>query len=167
MPWFATKGILVLVDMTIDAVNGMCAGRAQRETSLGSCTRRRCTPVPRAIGRATRVPSTGASCDSGVNWGVCWDTDDFISTHKSVLASGKFNFQGCRIPIPTPIRHDRIRLALGEAASLKELRVLDLLEYGMPFDCSPSVGVLKRQKNHFSAIGYKQDINDYLERNQF
>ena len=113
----------------------------------------------------SRVPSTGAAGFSGDNWGVCWNTNDYIKAHKLVMASGKFNFQGCRIPIPTPIRHDRIRATLGDTASLKELRVLDLLMYGMPFDCSPSVGVYKRQKNHFSAIGYKQDINDYLERN--
>ena len=155
MLWFVTNGILVHVGMAIDAVSGMCTGRAQRQASLGSCTRRRRTPVPRAIGRASRVPSTEASCDSGDNWGVCWDTGDFIEAHKLVLASGKINFQGCRIPIPTPIRHDRIRVALGEAASLKELRVLELLEFGMPFDCSPSFGVVKREKNHFSAVGYK------------
>ena len=112
-----------------------------------------------------RVPSTNASCHSGDNWGVCWETNDFIKAHKLVLASGKFNFQGCRIPVPTSIRHDRIRAALGDKASLKELRVLELLEFGMPFDCNPSFGTIRRQKNHFSAIGYKKDINDYIERN--
>ena len=165
MQCFVTSGILVHAGTGRDAESGMFVGRVQRQASLGSRTRRHHTPAPRVTSKVNRVPSASASCHSGENWGVCWETKDFIKAHKLVLASGKFNFQGCRIPVPTLIRHDRIRAALGDKASLKELRVLELLEFGMPFDCRPSFGIISRQKNHFSAIGYKQDINDYIERN--
>ena len=80
-------------------------------------------------------------------------------------ASGKHNFQGCRIPIPTNIRYDRIEAALGSEVGIKERRVLDLLRYGMPINCSPNFGVKKPQKNNFSAISYKEAINEYIYKN--
>ena len=113
-----------------------------------------------------RVGSSGSSsCLSSGNWGIKWDTDDFIEAHKAIKASGKHNFEGCRIPIPTPIRFDRIKEALGDAVSPKELRVLSLLEFGMPFDCKPAYGVNKVQKNHFSAVSFKDAINEYISKN--
>ena len=82
-----------------------------------------------------------------------------------VRESGKFNFEGCRIPIPTAIRYDRIEAALGSEATPKERRVLSLLEYGMPLNCKPEFGVSKPQKNHFSAVSFKDAIKDYIDNN--
>ena len=77
-------------------------------------------------------------------WGVHWDTDDFLRAHVAVKESGKFNFEGCKIPIPTSIRHDRIEEALEGTVSPKEQRVLNLLKYGMPIDCKPNFGTKKK-----------------------
>ena len=96
---------------------------------------------------------------------VIWTAADFIRAHEAVKESGRFNFDGCRIPIPTPIRYDRIREALGDEVSSKEQRVLSLLKYGMPIDCKPGFGVRRKQKNHFSAVSFKEAINDYLYKN--
>ena len=52
--------------------------------------------------------------------------------------------------------------ALGEDVSLKDLRVLELVKYGMPINCDQSFGVKKQQKNHFSATAHKSAINEYL-----
>ena len=82
-----------------------------------------------------------------------------------VRDSGKFNFEGCRIPIPTTIRYDRIEAALGSEATPKECRVLSLLEYGMPLNCKPEFVVSKPQKNHFSAVSFKDAIKDYIDSN--
>ena len=82
-----------------------------------------------------------------------------------VKESGKFNFEGCRIPIPTAIRYDRIEADLGSEATPKECRVLSLLEFGMPLNCKPEFGVSKPQKNHFSAVSYKEAIQDYIDCN--
>ena len=79
--------------------------------------------------------------------------------------SGRFNFESCKIPIPTKIRYDRIRDALDDTVSTKEQRVLSLLKYGMPIDCKPGFGVSRKQKNHFSALSFKDAIIDYLEKN--
>ena len=101
---------------------------------------------------------------TGSNWGFNWSTNDFINAHKAVKDSRKFNFEGCMIPIPTSIRYDRIREALGDSISSKEQRVLSLLKYGMPIDCKADYGVTKRQKNHFSAVSFNSTINDYLNK---
>ena len=102
-----------------------------------------------------------SACGSGVSW----NTEDFIRVHKLVKHSGKYNFEGCRIPIPTAIRYDRLEAALGGDATPKECRVLSLLKFGMPINCKPNFGVLKQQKNHFSAVAHKQAIQDYLDKN--
>ena len=101
---------------------------------------------------------------SASGWGVNWTTEDFLQAHQLVRESGKFNFEGCRIPIPTSIRYDRIKEALGDNATPKEKRVLSLLEYGMPIDCKRSYGITKFQKNHFSAVSFEKDVSEYFNK---
>ena len=96
---------------------------------------------------------------------VSWSSEDFISAHNTVRASGKFNFQGCKISIPTKIRYDRINEALGVEASLKELRVLNLLRFGMPMDCNAWFGIKRMQNNHYSAVTHKEAIETYFAKN--
>ena len=106
--------------------------------------------------------ASGLSADSQ---GTSWDVEDFIKVHKLVRKSGKHNFESCKIPIPTAIRHDNISEALGEKVIPKEERVLSLLEFSFPIDCKPNSGVKKVQRNHFSAISYKKELNEYLSKN--
>ena len=107
----------------------------------------------------------GLSCHTVSSGEVSWTTEDYVRAHNMVRESGKFNFEGCRIPIPTAIRYDRIEENLGSEATPKEHRVLSLLEYGMPLNCKPEFGVSKPQKNHFSAVSYKDAINNYIDNN--
>ena len=87
-----------------------------------------------------------------------WTTEDFIKAHKAVRESGKFNFEGCRIPIPTVIRYDRIKEALGKDITAKEQRVIDLLKYGMPINCKNNYGVQKLQKNHSQRLVLRKQL---------
>ena len=111
------------------------------------------------------VFSDSSSCLSSCSRNLSWDTQDFVNAHKAVRESGKFNFEGCRIPIPTAIRYDRMEAALGNEATPKDLRVINLLRYGMPINCDVNFGVKKQQKNHFSAIAHKESVNEYLCKN--
>ena len=43
--------------------------------------------------------------------------------------------------------------------------MLSLLKFGMPIDCKSEYGVKKQQKNHQSAISFKDAINEYLGKN--
>ena len=109
----------------------------------------------------SRISSSGLS---SCGWGMSWSTEDFIKAHKLVRESGRHNFEGCRISIPTAIRYDRIRYALGATTTPKEERMLCLLQFGMPLDCSPGFGVKKIQKNHFSALCFKKEVSEYFNK---
>ena len=109
--------------------------------------------------------SSSPSCLTSSGASISWGTDDFIRAHKAVKESGRFNFEGCKIPIPTTIRYDRIEAALGNDVSLKEARVLSLIKYGMPVNCKQNFGVKKAQKNHFSALCHKSAVEDYISKN--
>ena len=111
------------------------------------------------MGRAGSI--SPIKCDRRVKW----STEEYIAAHREVVRSGLHNFQGCKIPIPTKIRFDRMRAALGNEVTSKELKMLDLLKYGMPLNCKPGYGISKPQKNHQSAIGFKDAISTYLNKN--
>ena len=96
---------------------------------------------------------------------VKWKTGDFIRVHKEIKSSGRYNYELCKIAIPTNIRYDRIGKALAGNASDKDLKVLQLLKYGMPIGCSPGFGSKKQQKNHYSALSFKGDTDRYIEDN--
>ena len=154
---------MVRVRMQKDAIGCMFALLVLKLVSQESSTRHLLMIAPRAM---TGITGRGFSSDSlsTESWGVKWDTGNFIEAHKAVKASGKFNFEYCKIPIPTPIRYDRIEDALGDEISPKEQRVLSLLKFGMPIDCNPAFGVNKHQKNHFSAVSFKDSINEYISK---
>ena len=119
-----------------------------------------------ALQKESQGFSTGAfSVLPAWDGGVSWTSEDFIEAHNLIKCSGRFNFEGCKIPIPTAIRYDRIGAALGGEASPRELRVLSLLRFGMPINCKPDFGVRRQQKNHFSAVAHKQAIQAYLAKN--
>ena len=109
-------------------------------------------------------PSSRQSGLLSVSRGGVWTTEDFVEAHMLVRQSGKFNFEGCKLPVPTAIRYDRLEEALGENASPRELRMLSLVRYGMPIGCKPSYGVKKVQKNHFSAISFQREVSEYFEK---
>ena len=96
------------------------------------------------------------------SWGQSWTSKDHIKAHNMVRESGRYNFEGCKIPVPSAIRHDRIREALGDNATTSDLRILDLLKFGMPINCDTSFGVKKPQNNHFSAISFKEDMGEFF-----
>ena len=91
-----------------------------------------------------------------------WSTEEFIRAHELVKKSGKHNFQGCRIQVPTTIRYDRLRQALAGRKSEKNELMLNLLEFGMPICCNSKYGIRKPQRNHGSATNFKNEINEYF-----
>ena len=95
---------------------------------------------------------------------VSWTAYNYIEAHKLVRNSGKFNYESCRIPIPTKVRFDEIRQALGSSVTPKEERALRMLEFDMPIFCKASFGVRKPQKNHFSAVSFKKEVSEYFSK---
>ena len=101
---------------------------------------------------------------STLDLGVSWATEDFIYAHMAIKNSGRHNFEGCKIPVPTKIRFDRIEAALEGKLSPKEHRTLQLLRYGMPIGCKPGQGVRKIQRNHHSAVNFQNEVSAYFEK---
>ena len=116
-------------------------------------------PDPEDVTNSSETPVLEAG-----RWCTSWSTEDYVKVHKLVRNSGKHNYEGCRIPVPTAIKVNRIRAALGEHITPKEARVMDLLLYGMPINCEASYGVRKPQKNHYSAISFKVDVSMYFSK---
>ena len=158
MLWCVGSGIMVRAHMGITVENGISAGLALKEVNPVNSTEPHPTRMPLAV---ISVGNSSYPSDNGV---FKWELTDFIKAHETVRASGRFNFEECRIPIPTAVRYDRIREFLGGDASPKELRVISMLRYGMPINCNPAFGFRKLQKNHFSAVNYRQAIDDYVAR---
>ena len=79
------------------------------------------------LNKASSVPSSDSEVGlSSTDWGVSWTTGDFIQAHNLIKKSDKYNFEGCKIPIPTKVRYDRLEKALGEFVTPKEVRTLQL-----------------------------------------
>ena len=155
----AGSGILGLVLMVIIVGAGTSVSHVPRQGSWESNISLRLMIV---LGLE---PGRSFSTGEGPVISSCgWMAEDFLRVHRLVRESGKFNFQGCRIPVPTAIRYDRIREALGSSVTGKHERVLCLLEFGMPLDCEVSFGVKKPQKNHFSAISFKKEVSQYFNK---
>ena len=119
-------------------------------------------PRVEGLGRGRSI--TVNPCSSSANGGLKWQVTDFLRAHELVSLSGLYNYECFKITVPTAIRHDRLRAALGDKATAKEVRVLNLLEYGMPINCDSKFGIKKPQKNHFSALAFKMEVGEYFAK---
>ena len=165
---YVSSGITELAPMEKDVRKCMLAGHVQKLGKWVSLIRHlRMKALIQEVGQIISVPSIRSipPCLSPVSHGKNWSPEDFINVHKEVRESGLYNFQGCRIPIPTLIRHDRIREALGVDISQKEERTLNLLEFGMPIGCKDNFGVQKKQKKHHSAVSFKEEVDEFFNKN--
>ena len=155
---------MAIVPLETSARDGTAAEHVLIVVSGVNLTR---LPHTTALGQGTSTTSVGNTHpDLSTTWeGAAWTTRDFLEAHRKVVDSGVYNFQGCKISIPTPSRYDRLRVALGETITPKEQRVLDLLQFGMPIDCDSKFGIGKQQKNHHSAVSFPEAINEYLANN--
>ena len=159
---FANSIILVHVHMGINVTVGMFVGHAQRQEKLANFTGLHRTTT-RGLSKPSRGPSVSKNdCMPSESWEVVWTVEDFLEAHCAIRESGKFNFELCRIPVPTKIRYDRLEESLGDKATAKDLRTLSLLKFGMPIDCKPGYGISKAQKNHFSAVGFSNEVGEYF-----
>ena len=160
---FVNSGTTVRVLMEIGARKCTYVGHVPKLGKWASLTKHLPMEAPaQEVGKVSSVPSSRCTpYTSSFSRGKSWTTEDFIKAHKEVKASGMYNFQGCRIPVPTLIRHDRIREALGKDISLKEERMLC---FGMPIGCKDNFGVQKRQKNHHSAVSHKEAIDKFFNK---
>lgn len=144
--------IKVSPSMVRSAGNGTLAPvLMERAVSAGTAVRHVPNQVSWVNSTRLRPTETQVPTQEDGSGSTRWATEDYIEAHKLVRQSGMHNFEHCRIPVPTGIKVDRIRAALGDKITPKESRVLELLEFGMPINCEASYGVKKiPEKSFFS-----------------
>ena len=138
----ATSGTMGTVHMAKSVRGGMHDPIVRMQGNQANSTKPILILVPEQRGSKAKKEHSHSLTDSqsAFKGGVSWTTEDYIRAHKIVESSGQYNFEGCRIPIPTSIRYDRLRVALGDSISPEDERVLDLLKFGLPIDCKESFG---------------------------
>ena len=97
------------------------------------------------------------------------DTLEKIKIHKLVKATGKFNFEGCRIVVNKQINREFMTRML---VDYNDLQVIDLMIYGFPVGFIGNRSVINdkgsfekiKVKNHSGAEKFPSDINKYLSK---
>ena len=119
-PPSADNGTSATVVLAGTVKGGIAVGHVTRQVRWASSTR----PLHMGEGVLTKAQhhqssrsSVGSDADasslSSFAGGVSWEPEDYIKAHLAIKESGKYNYEGCRIPIPTNIRYDRLRASLG------------------------------------------------------
>lgn len=93
----------------------------------------------------------------------------FLDAHEEVTKSGKYNFEGCRIPVNTKMNLSYLR---GLLSDYKDKHICDFLEYGFPMGVSSQKSLLKivnkqdlwKYKNHKGAMEYPEEIEKYFQK---
>ena len=132
-PWCAFSGTRAHAVTVKTAKGGIAAGPVQTKENQERNTNPPVPPITATV--ATKVkqePSPVTGSLDRFRGDVEWSSSDFIRAHNEVVSSGRYNFEGSKIPIPTSIRYDRLEEALGPDITPKEIRTLKLLEFGFP-----------------------------------
>ena len=92
-----------------------------------------------------------------------------LDVHEKVIQSGKYNFEGCRIPVNEKLNIQYIREMLHD---YKDQQLCDFLEFGFPIGYTGNNEILKnvskkdtwKFKNHKGAEEFKEDMLTYLQK---
>ena len=92
-----------------------------------------------------------------------------LDSHEKVVQSGKFNFEGCRIPVNNRLDINYLRSWLWD---YKDTSLCSLLEFGFPLDCKESEKLfnctnhreLWKFRNHTGATDYPEEMKKYLQK---
>ena len=105
-------------------------------------------------------------CDEVAIFDNSWfqSLDQIVKDHESILQSGRYNFEDCKIPISSNLNIDFFRFML---SNYEDKDICTFLEYGFPigYENSDSLSSDKCVQNHKGTTEYPIDINKYLKKN--
>lgn len=84
-----------------------------------------------------------------------------VQIHEIVRSSGKYNFQGCKIPVNHILNFDFLR---NELKNYEDVEVCDLLEYGWPIGHFGTTYSSHVKRNHTGATSFPDFIRKYLKK---
>ena len=79
--------------------------------------------------------------------------------HTIVKASGHYNHEFCRIPVPSSLNIAAWRLRLQEYS---DYAIVDFLEFGWPLNFTANNPPRSEKRNHKGARDYKSDVDEFL-----
>ena len=88
-------------------------------------------------------------------------TSFYIEAYFTIKESGKENFRGCRIPVPSCFNFDYL---YAECKEYEDRQVVELLRYGFPVGHDGRTGSKVIPKNHTGAIQFPEEINRILDK---
>ena len=107
------------------------------------------------------LPSVGLRSVELSEFASPLDVSREIAVHRAVVASGRHNFEGCRIPVYSKLNIPEWRARL---RGYHDQKLCDLLEFGFPVGyCSPSWPAAALV-NHKGALQFPEEVDKYLVR---
>ena len=90
-----------------------------------------------------------------------WCTRCIIDSHNTIMASGKPNYKGCRIPIPT---HLNVEYWERELTEYEDKEVIEFVKFGWPIGYEGDPPESRKVENHKGATRFPEFINSYLKK---
>ncbi|KAI8511865.1 hypothetical protein Bbelb_109650 [Branchiostoma belcheri] len=87
------------------------------------------------------------------------DSSTFRDLHITVEASGQYNFQSCRIPVPSKLKVPVWRQLLQD---YPDKEICDFLDFGWPIGYVLDTTPTPTSRNHRSAVLFPADVDRYL-----
>ena len=84
-----------------------------------------------------------------------------VQANKAVRISGKQNFAGCRIPVPSSLNFEYLEK---ELADYKDRAIIQLLRYGCPINYEGPGNLSRACHNHRGATDFPEHIERFLKR---
>ena len=84
-----------------------------------------------------------------------------VNIHHQVKRSGVYNFQGCRVHLPSNFNFDFIERELW---GYHDYAVMDMLKYGFPVDCRLVTADPGIPDNHKGATEFKLQVQQQLDK---
>ena len=84
-----------------------------------------------------------------------------VQANKAVRISGKPNFSGCRIPVPSSLNFEYLEK---ELADYKDRAIIQLLRYGCPINYEGPGNLSRACHNHRGATDFPEHIERFLKR---
>jgi hypothetical protein len=84
---------------------------------------------------------------------------ELVAAHSAIVNSGLPNFQGCKIPLSSPLNIDFWRESL---CGYDDQVVVEFLQYGFPVGYTHTYLPISEIKNHKGAVEFPEEVNTYL-----
>ena len=124
-------------------------GTSDGEKHFNSSLSGHCEP---AVERLCNIVSHGSEQNTDYNAALKVIFD-------AVMASGRYNFAGARVPIPSALNIPRWRECL---KAYPDRKIVDYLAFGWPINFDRRSPLLASYKNHPSADNFSEDVEHYI-----